>query len=128
MSAILNQIFFNDKANNVKMQLYFAISFTLFTILALGIDSVYFAANYFDGRQIVNILAVVYFSFFFLVSGSYLRKLMVTMVFLSYIGELIFCTLLGMYDYRTVVIPLYVPFGHAIVYASGYVLLIQNGR
>ena len=26
-----------------------------------------------------------------------------------------------MYDYRTAFIPLYVPFGHAIVYASGYV-------
>jgi hypothetical protein len=121
MSTILNPIFFNDKAHNLKKQLYFAVCFTFFTILALGIDSVYFAVNYFDGRQIVNLLAVVYFAFFFLVSGSYLRKLMVVMVFLSYIGELIFCSLLGMYDYRTVVIPLYVPFGHAIVYASGYV-------
>lgn len=121
MNAILNQIFFNDKAYDVKKQLYFAISFPIFTILALGIDSVYVAAHYFDGRQIVNLLAILYFTFFFLVSGSYLRKLMAVMVFLSYIGELIFCSLLGMYDYRTVVIPLYVPFGHAIVYASGYV-------
>ena len=44
------------------------------------------------------------------------------MVFLSYIGELIFCKLLGMYAYRTSDIPLYVPFGHAIVYASGFVM------
>ncbi len=121
MNTIFYQFFFNDKAADDKKQLYFAFSFILFTILALGIDSVHFATNYFDGRQIVNLLAVVYFSFFFLVSGSYLRKLMFAMVFLSYIGELIFCTLLGMYNYRTVVIPLYVPFGHAIVYASGYV-------
>lgn len=121
MNAILNPIFFNDKVCDVKNQLYFSFFFPIFTILALGIDSVYVAAHYFDGRQIVNILAILYFTFFFLVSGSYLRKLMVVMVFLSYIGELIFCSLLGMYDYRTVVIPLYVPFGHAIVYASGYV-------
>ena len=121
MNVILNQIFYNNKAYNAKMQLYFAIFFTLFTLVALGIDSDYFAANYFDGRQITNFLAIVYFSFFFFVSDSHLRKLMFVMVFLSYIGELIFCTLLGMYDYRTVVIPLYVPFGHAIVYASGYV-------
>lgn len=121
MNAILNTIFFNDKNHNAQKQLYFAVFFTFFTVAALGIDSVYFAENYFDGRQITNILAIVYFSFFFLVSDSYLRKLMFVMVFLSYIGELIFCTLLGMYDYRTAVIPLYVPFGHAIVYASGYV-------
>lgn len=121
MNAILNQIFFTDKVLNVKKQLYFAVSFPLFTILALGIDSVYFEAHYFDGRLIANFLAILYFTFFFLASDSYLRKLMIVMVFLSYIGELIFCSLLGMYDYRTVVIPLYVPFGHAIVYASGYV-------
>jgi len=121
MNAIINAVFFNDKNHNAQKQLYFAIFFTFFTLVALGIDSVYFAANYFDGRQITNLLALVYFSFFFLVSDSNLRKLMFVMVFLSYIGELIFCTLLGMYDYRTVVIPLYVPLGHAIVYASGYV-------
>jgi hypothetical protein len=121
MNVILNTVFFNDKNYNPQKQLYFAVFFTFFTLVALGIDSVYFAANYFDGRQITNVLAVVYFSFFFLVSNSHLRKLMFVMVFLSYIGELIFCTLLGMYNYRTAVIPLYVPFGHAIVYASGYV-------
>ena len=121
MNSLSNAIFFNDGNYNTQKQLYFAVFFPFFTLVALGIDSVYFAANYFDGRQITNFLAVVYFSFFFLVSDSCLRKLMFVMVFLSYSGELIFCTLLGMYDYRTVVIPLYVPFGHAIVYASGSV-------
>ena len=121
MNAISNAIFFNDTSHNAQKQLYFSVFFPFFTLAALGIDSVYFAENYFEGRQITNLLAVIYFSFFFLVSDSYLRKLMFVMVLLSYIGELIFCTLLGMYDYRTVVIPLYVPFGHAIVYASGYV-------
>jgi len=121
MSDLLSTIFSNGNDYNAKKQLYFGIFFVFFTLVALGIDSVYFAVTYFDGRQITNFLAVVYFSFFFLVSDSYLKKLMVAMVFLSYIGELIFCTLLGMYDYRTTVIPLYVPFGHAIVYASGYV-------
>ena len=121
MNAIINSVFFNDKNYNAKKQLFFAVCFPFFTILALGIDSVAFNENYFDGRQITNLLAIIYFSFFFWFSGSYLRKLMFVMVFLSYIGELIFCTLLGMYNYRTAVIPLYVPFGHAIVYASGYV-------
>jgi len=121
MNAIVNSVFFNDKNYNAKKQLFFAVCFPFFTILALGIDSVTFNENYFDGRQITNLLAIIYFSFFFWSSGSYLRKLMFVMVFLSYIGELIFCTLLGMYNYRTIVIPLYVPFGHAIVYASGYV-------
>lgn len=121
MDAVVNALFFIDEKYNVKKQMILAVCFPLFTILALGIDSVYFNDHYFDGRQITNVLVVIYCSFFFWYSDSHLRKLMFVMVFLSYIGELIFCTLLGMYNYRTEAIPLYVPFGHAIVYASGYV-------
>lgn len=121
MDVVVNALFFLDEKYNVKKQMIFAVCFPLFTILALGIDSVSFNNHYFDGRQITNILVVLYYSFFFWFSDSYLRKLMFVMVFLSYTGELIFCTLLGMYNYRTEAIPLYVPFGHAIVYASGYV-------
>ncbi|WP_147298242.1 hypothetical protein [Flavobacterium aquicola] len=121
MDSAIQSVFFNDKNRSAKMKLFFAALFPLFTLLALGIDSVSFKEIYFDGREVTNILAIIYFSFFFWFSDSYLRKLMFVMVFLSYIGELIFCTLLEMYHYRTAVIPLYVPFGHAIVYASGYV-------
>ena len=130
---MINDYLFNDKNENGKRQLFYALFFTVFTILALGIDSVYFTQHYFNGRQITNGLAVIYFSLFFFSSGAYLRKLMFVMVFLSYIGELIFCKLLGMYNYRTEAIPLYVPFGHAIVYGSGYVLAhtkfaVLNGK
>jgi hypothetical protein len=79
-----------------------------------------FLHTYFDGRQLINVLAIGYFSLMYYTSGNDLRKLMLLMIPLSYIGELIFCKLLGMYAYRTEQIPLYVPFGHAIVYASGY--------
>ena len=103
------------------MQLNLAFGFTVFTILALGLDSVFFTQRFFDARAITNIAAIGYFFLLFFSSEIYLRKLMLVMVFLSYIGELIFCKLLGMYNYRTELIPLYVPFGHAIVYASGYI-------
>ena len=115
-------VLFNNTTNNESIKLFFAALFPFFTLLALGIDSVAFAKSYFDGRTLTNVLAITYFSLFFYASQSYLRKLMFCMVFLSYIGELLFCKLLGMYHYRTNYIPLYVPFGHAIVYASGFVL------
>ncbi|HEX8607602.1 MAG TPA: hypothetical protein VF679_03055 [Pedobacter sp.] len=99
-----------------------AILFPLFTFVALGIDSLKFSTTYFDGRQLTNILSFCYFLMMYYCSGDELRKLMIVMVFLSYLGEIIFCQLLGMYTYRTPGIPLYVPFGHAIVYASGYIL------
>ena len=112
---------FNSHKQKKGSTFFYAYFFPFFTVVALWIDSVNFSNIYFDGRNLTNILAVFYFYLFFRSSQSYLRKLMVVMVFLSYIGELIFCKLLGMYAYRTQDIPLYVPFGHAIVYASGYV-------
>lgn len=121
MSKIATSFIAEEKGSNAKWQLLFAICFPFFTIIALGIDSVVFTNQYFDGRQITNFLAIVYFGGFYFCSYQHLRKLMVVMVCLSYIGELIFCKLLGMYEYRTALIPLYVPFGHAIVYASGFV-------
>lgn len=133
MNNILNVLFFYDKNHNAKIQLLFAILFPFFTLLALGLDSVSFSEHYFDGRQITNVLCVLYFFLFFWFSDSYLRKLMFVMVFLSFLGEFIFCTLLELYHYRTAFIPLYVPFGHAIVFAAGYVfahtkLAVANDR
>lgn len=122
MNWFLSLSFFNNNEYNEKNNFLFAYFFPLFTLLALWIDSVWYNENYFNGRLLTTILAIIYFSFFFISSSSYLRRLMFIMVFLSYIGELIFCKLLGMYSYRTPNIPLYVPFGHAIVYASGFVL------
>ncbi len=114
-------LFFNDANHQTKRQLTLAVFFTIFTIVALGIDSVFFTQTYFDARQITNVLVVIYFAMLFVASNAPLRKLMFVMVFLSYVGELLFCKVLEMYAYRTNAIPLYVPFGHAIVYASGYI-------
>lgn len=117
----INNYFFTGENQPAQKRMFYALFFTIFTVIALGIDSVFFTKHYFDARQITNLLAIVYFSLFFFASNSHLRKLMFVMVFLSYIGELIFCKWLAMYAYRSNDIPLYVPFGHAIVYASGYV-------
>lgn len=121
MNWFLNLSLFNSHQQKKGSAFFYAYFFPFFTVLALWIDSVYFYNTYFDGRILTNLLAITYFCLFFSSAQSYLRKLMFCMVFLSYIGELIFCKLLGMYAYRTQDIPLYVPFGHAIVYASGFV-------
>lgn len=121
MEELVSHSVIVGRDSDPKKQLWLAWAFPLFTISALGIDSVFFLEHYFDGRQITNVLALSYFIILYTVSGSHLRRLMAVMVVLSYIGELLFCKVLGMYDYRTSSIPLYVPLGHAIVYASGYI-------
>jgi len=126
MSNLLKNFFINHQDKQSKLQLFLAFGFTLFTIIALGIDSVFFTNRFFDARIITNVAVIGYFSLLFYLAATPLRKLMFIMVFLSYIGELIFCKLFGMYAYRTEYIPLYVPFGHAIVYASGYIFAHSN--
>jgi hypothetical protein len=126
MKTFPSDFIVKDQNENIKRQLFYALFFIIFTILALSIDSTYFTNKYFDGRQITNALSIVYFLLIFNVSDSKLKKLMIVMVFLSYIGELIFCKLLGMYNYRTESIPIYVPFGHSIVYASGVIYSQTN--
>jgi len=102
-------------------QWWFALGFPFLTLVALGIDSPAFMQAYFDGRMVANAMSVAYFLGMFWAAGGTLKKLMLIMVPLSYIGELIFCKLLHMYDYRGGAIPLYVPVGHAVIYASGYI-------
>ncbi len=131
MNWLLRLSIFQSSEQKKSSTLFYAYFFPLFTVIALWIDSIHFSNMYFDGRNLTNVLAILYFCLFFNSAQSYLRKLMFTMVFLSYLGELIFCKLLGMYNYRTADIPLYVPFGHAIVYASGFVfaensLIVRN--
>jgi hypothetical protein len=117
---LLSPLFTANGTTSLKQ--FLAFFFPIFTVLALWFDAVSFQENYFDGKPITTILAILYFTLFFFSAQTYLRKLMFCMVFLSYVGELIFCTILEMYVYKNPAIPLYVPFGHAIVYASGFVL------
>jgi hypothetical protein len=112
----------NLTESSVKpVQLLQAFIFPAFVLVSLGLDSPYFRQHYFEGRWLTTVLALVYLSFVFKTAGSYLRKLIIVIVPLTYIGELIFCKLLHMYDYAGVAIPLYVPIGHALVYASGFI-------
>lgn len=104
------------------LQLWLAFSFFLFILAGLGIDSVQFTKAYFDGRQVANVLFIAYFLLLFNSVGRKLQRLMFVMVPLSYLGELLCSDALGMYNYKGDAIPLYVPFGHALVYASGYIL------
>jgi hypothetical protein len=112
---------FTNRNYNPKKELNAALFFAVFIFVGLGIDSVFFANTFFDGRWIMNLFAIIHFLYFFSVASTSLRKLMFVMVFLGYLGELLFCNVFDMYDYRTSEIPLYVPFGHAILYATGLV-------
>lgn len=99
---------------------YIFSSIFVFIFIYLAIDSVYVAENYFDGRAITNSIVIIYFLLMLKVADFELRKLMILMVPLSYLGEIFYCHIVDMYDYRGSDIPLYIPFTHGIVYGLGH--------
>lgn len=120
-----SKLFINEHPSNVKLAVA-GILFLVLTPLILWFDSTHFESLYFEGRWLANVGTSIYLFWLFTIAGTHLRKLLFTMVIVSYIGELIFSTMLGMYYYRTPHIPLYVPLGHAIVYASGAIYAQTN--
>lgn len=96
--------------------------FPFFTFFMLKMDSHAFNQYSLNGQIYLTWIVLLFTFFMWFFSGNQLRKLIVTMIFLSYLGEVIFCKILGWYSYRLHNIPWYVPLGHAIVFASGYVL------
>jgi hypothetical protein len=107
---------------NKPLQAIIALVFPFFTVAALGIDAQNFSDYNISGQLLTNALVATYFAIMYYAAGEHLRRLMLVMLPLSYLGEILFCKVLGMYSYRTPAIPLYVPFGHAVVYASGYIV------
>ncbi len=103
--------------------LVFAWMFIPFSLLALWSDADPWGSNAFiSGYWIASTIILTYFSGMFLLASAHLRRLMIITMVLSYIGELLLTEGLHLYGYRRGFVPLFVPFGHSIIYASGYLV------
>ncbi|KQC01000.1 hypothetical protein [Pedobacter sp. Hv1] len=120
--GLTNDVLNGNEVIGFRLLQWFPLFFLLITPFALYLDSVAFTKAYFDLRWLVNVSVIIFFCAFYYVSDVQLRKLMLIMVPLSYLGEWIFSKWFGWYTYRLEEIPIYVPFGHAIVYGAGYVV------
>lgn len=69
----------------------------------------------------VFILLIIHF----ITSTLRLKLLIITIIPLSYLGEIIFSSILGLYDYQLGHVPIYIPIGHAVVFATA-VKINQN--
>lgn len=125
MLRIFNK-FYNRQTGGsaVGQRTIWIISFP-FIVFFLALDSVQFTKTYFDARILVTLIILAYYLILLKVADTRLRKLMLVTPPFFYLGEIFLCNVLDMYDYRENRIPLYVPFGHAIVYGSGYLLTMD---
>ena len=89
-------------------------------VLALYFDGKSFAALYPNAQTITNCFMLIAFFLLYKRSVKRTRHLMIYALIIGFIGEYLFSIVLDMYTYRLSNLPIYVPFGHAAVYARTY--------
>lgn len=92
----------------------------LIWIPALLLDSSFITDSVMDNKIITSTIVISLWLFLFIKVEASLKKMMLIMVPLSWLGEVICSLWLDMYRYRNEGIPLYVPFGHAVIYITGF--------
>ena len=101
-----------------KIQTRYVLLFAPLLGLLLALDSEFIAARFMDGQICANIVLPIWVAGLFYHADAGLRRVILVMLPLSYLGELISSPGLELYFYRGNRIPFYIPFGHAAVFAS----------
>ena len=114
----LNKILMFEPSNWIRS--FILISFLLFTATVLATDSQQLVVSQgIDGQPFANVLVISYFLLLLFGLGPEQRLMALIFVPFSTIGECIFSLLFGLYTYRLEMIPLYVPFGHGVLFSMG---------
>lgn len=99
---------------------YLHIHFFTLMIIWLGLFLDSLTQN---SQLFTNILVIVAFGWVYYFSSKPVKKLMLFGLIIALCGEVLFALILEMYTYRLENLPIYVPFGHSLVYASVYYLV-----
>tara|TARA_B110001454_G_scaffold186796_1_gene183812 strand:+ start:357 stop:1109 length:753 start_codon:yes stop_codon:yes gene_type:complete len=86
-------------------------------VFILFFDGLYFADNILNLQIAFNIFMLIAFLIMFLRAAPRIKELMIYALILGFLGEHLFSRVLHMYTYRLENVPIYVPFGHAVLYA-----------
>jgi len=109
---------------DIKQLKYKHIYLPVLAILWLSffLDSTMLAKQIPYNQWLTNALVLISYIWTYQHVSKVLKQLMLFGLFVGVFGEVLFSLVLGMYTYRLDNVPLYIPFGHAIVYASIYYL------
>jgi hypothetical protein len=91
-------------------------------VFALGADSRLALERGLDGQILSNLAAPLYF--LLMLSGLRTEQRLMAMIFVPFsaLGEYLFSLVFQLYTYKFVMIPFYVPFGHAILFSTGLLI------
>jgi hypothetical protein len=106
-----------EDLKNIRDVFIRKIGFFIFFVFVLFLDSNYFSKNVTNSQILINILMLVGFFLLYFKSKPRVKELMLYAVLIGIGGEYLFSRALDMYTYRLENVPLYVPIGHAALYA-----------
>lgn len=92
-------------------------------LIGLSIDSQFIAQQITYSQWISNFFVFSSFLWVYKQTSRQVKQLMLFGLIIALGGEILFSLVLGMYSYRLENLPLYVPFGHSIIYAGVYYLV-----
>lgn len=87
----------------------------LYIFFGLILDTPYVASKFEQTQYLALLALIIGFIIIYFRVGKRAKKQMIYAVILGFIGEHLFSIVLGMYTYRLGNVPLYIPFGHAVV-------------
>jgi len=90
------------------------------TPLFMLIDSPWVATYFSYGQTTANVLMIAVYCWILWVANKKLHLLVILMTISSFFAEVFGSLILGLYQYRLHNIPLYIPMGHAVIYACIY--------
>lgn len=95
-----------------------------FLFFVLWLDSMQVLRWGLDGQSVANLITpLYYFAMLKTMPDPTLRRIILITVPIAAVGEYFFSILIRLYTYKYDMVPIYVPFGHAIVIGSGFQLL-----
>lgn len=99
---------------HLYLPVFFMVWFGLF------LDSVEISQKFVYSQWLTNFAILPAFFWIYIHSPRYLKQMMLFGIVVAIFGEVTFSLVLGMYTYRLENVPLYVFFGHSIIYAGVY--------
>ncbi len=86
--------------------------------IGLLLDSKFVIPYFPKGQIVANITITVLFLWIFIISTKKIREFLIYAILIAIAGECFFSLMLEMYTYRLHNVPIYVFFGHALLYIS----------
>ena len=107
---------------NITIRHLLIAGFIPLVFCVLGADSQLLSEQKLATQTIADILAIIYF--FLMVLNLRREEQVMALIFVPFsaVAEYLFSLIFGLYTYRLEAVPLYVPFGHGILFTTGLLI------